>query len=148
MNPALLTILLAIVAGALSAIQAPTNAMLSRPLDSPISAAFLSFLVGSAALGLLALLLPSRPDPAGLRELPWYVWLGGLYGAVFVAVGAFGAPRVGVAVLLTSIVAGQLAMATLLDHYGLFGLPRQPIGLERILGLALVIGGVILVRRG
>ncbi len=148
MNIALLTIALAVVAGALIAIQAPTNAMLSRPLDSPISAAFVSFVVGTVALGLLAFLLPSRPDAAGVRALPWYIWLGGLYGAFFVAVAAFGAPRVGVAVLLTAAIAGQLVAAMLLDHYGLLGLPRQPIGVERILGLALVLGGVILVRRG
>ena len=148
MNVALLTIALAVVAGALIAIQAPTNALLSRPLDSPVTAAFISFVVGTLALGLLAWLLPSRPDAAGVRALPWYVWLGGLYGAFFVAVAAFGAPRVGVAVLLTAAIAGQLATAMVLDHYGLLGLPRQPIGLERMLGLALVIGGVILVRRG
>jgi len=148
MNYALLTIALAVAAGALIAIQAPTNAMLGRPLDSPVSAAFVSFVVGTAALGLLAFLLPSRPDAAGVRALPWYVWLGGLYGAFFVAVAAFGAPRVGVTVLLTSAIAGQLAAAMILDHFGMLGLPRQPIGIERILGLALVIGGVILVRRG
>ena len=148
MNLAVLTIALAVVAGALIAIQAPTNAMLSRPLDSPISAAFVSFVVGTIVLGLLAWLLPSRPDAAGVRALPWYVWLGGLYGAFFVAVAAFGAPRVGVAVLLTAAIAGQLATAMVLDHYGMLGLPRQPIGLDRILGLVLVIGGVILVRRG
>lgn len=148
MNPALLTIALAVMAGALIAIQAPTNAMLARPLDSPVSAAFVSFLVGTVALGLLAFLLPSRPDAAGVRALPWYIWLGGLYGAFFVAVAAFGAPRVGVAVLLTAAIAGQLAAAIVLDHFGMLGLPRQPIGIERVLGLALVIGGVILVRRG
>lgn len=147
MNAATLTILLAIAAGAFMAIQAPTNAMLSRPLDSPISAAFLSFLVGTVALGLLAWLLPSRPDAAGVRALPWYVWLGGLYGAFFVAMAAFGAPRVGVAVLLTAVVAGQLGMAVVLDHYGLLGLDRNPINLQRVAGLMLVVAGVVLVRR-
>ncbi|WP_114951911.1 DMT family transporter [Sphingosinicella terrae] len=147
MNAATLTILLAVIAGALMAIQAPTNAMLSRPLDSPITAAFLSFLVGTVALGLLAWLLPSRPDAAGVRALPWYVWLGGLYGAFFVAMAAFGAPKVGVGVLLTAVVAGQLGMAVLLDHYGLLGLDRNPINLQRVAGLLLVLGGVVLVRR-
>ena len=148
MNLALLTILLAVVAGALMAVQAPTNALLARPVDSPVTAAFLSFLVGTVALGLLAWLLPSRPDAAGVRALPWYAWLGGLYGAFFVAVAAFGAPRVGVAVLLTAVVAGQMAMAVILDHYGLLGLPTREFGLQRLAGLLLVVAGVVLVRRG
>ena len=132
----------------LLAVQAPTNALLSRAVDSPITAAFLSFVVGTVALGILALLLPSRPDAAGVRALPWYVWMGGLYGAVFVAVTAFGAPKVGVAVLLTALVAGQLGTAVLLDHYGLLGLERHAISAQRVAGLLLVVAGVVLVRRG
>ncbi|MGZ8283116.1 MAG: DMT family transporter [Allosphingosinicella sp.] len=148
MSLAVVTILLAVVAGALLAVQAPTNALLSRAVDSPVTAAFLSFVVGTVALGILAFLLPSRPDAAGVRALPWYVWLGGLYGAVFVAVAAFGAPKVGVAVLLTAVVAGQLGMAVLLDHYGLLGLERHAISAQRVAGLLLVVAGVVLVRRG
>lgn len=141
-------ILLAVVAGALAAMQAPTNAMLARAVQSPISAALISFLVGSAALALLVLLAPTRPDGAALRSLPWYAWIGGLYGAFFVAVAAFAAPRIGVGTLLTAMVAGQLAMAVALDHFGALGLPRAPVGAGRLLGLVLVIAGAFLVRRG
>lgn len=148
MNTAPFILLLVAVAGALTALQAPTNAMLARALASPISAALISFLVGSAALGLLVLLAPTRPDGAALRALPWYGWVGGLYGAFFVAVAAFAAPRIGVGALLTTMVAGQLAMAVLLDHLGALGLARTPLSPLRLLGLALVIAGVVLVRRG
>ena len=148
MNLAALTILLAVLAGATLAVQAPTNAMLARPLDSPVTAAFFSFLVGTVALGLLAWLLPSRPDWPGVRALPWYAWLGGIYGTVFVTVAAFGAPRVGVAVLLTAVVLGQLATAVALDHFGALGLERQAISLPRLAGVLLVVAGLVLVRRG
>lgn len=147
MNIAAITILLAVVAGAFMAIQAPTNALLARPVNSPITAAFISFLVGTFALGMITWFLPSRPDPEGVRALPWYVWLGGLYGAFFVAVVAFGAPRVGVAVLLTAVIAGQMSMAVLLDHFALLGLPRQELNLSRVAGLLLIVAGVLLVRR-
>lgn len=148
MNILSLPLLLALLAGTLVALQAPTNAMLSRALGSPISAAFVSFLVGTAALALIVLISPSRGDGAALRGLPWYAWLGGLYGAVFAAVAAFGAPRIGVAALLMAMIAGQLLAALLLDHFGALGLDRQPISLARAGGLALVIAGVVLVRRG
>ena len=148
MNVAAVTILLAVIAGALTALQSPTNAMLSRPLDSPVTAAFFSFLVGTVALGILALLLPSRPEFSGVRALPFYAWLGGLYGACLVTVAAFGAPRIGVGVLFTAIIAGQLVAAVALDHYGLLGLEKQEISLPRVAGLILVFAGVVLVRRG
>lgn len=121
--------------------------MLARAAGSPINAALISFLVGTAALALVALALGVRPQPGALRELPVYAWLGGLYGAFFVAVAAFAAPRLGVALLITIMVAGQLAMALVLDHFGAFGLPRAPISLQRLGGVLLVVLGIILVRR-
>ena len=147
MNGAAIPLILAVIAGALMAVQAPTNALLGKAAGSPVTAAFISFLVGSAALAVLVALGASRPAVSDFKELPWYVWIGGLYGAFFVAVAAFAAPRLGVGVLLTAVVAGQLSAALLLDHFGLLGLERHPANISRLAGLALVLVGAILVRR-
>lgn len=148
MNPLWLGALAgAFLAGALIALQAPTNAMLSRAVGSPVNAAMVSFAVGLAALALAALALGVRPQPAEVRELPWYAWTGGLYGAVFVAIAAFAAPRMGVTLFLIVAIGGQLAMALLLDRSGAFGLPIQEITLPRIGGVLLVLAGAWLVQR-
>lgn len=141
------TFLLVIVAGAMTALQAPTNALLARAMGSPVSAALVSFLVGTAALVLVVAWAAARPDADALRALPWWAWIGGLYGAVFVSVAAFAAPRVGVGPLLIMLIAGQLIVAVLLDHFGAMGLERRPIDLARVGGLVLVVAGVVLVRR-
>lgn len=148
MNPAGLSLLLALVAGVLLAVQAPTNAILAKAGGSPVMAAFVSFLIGSLALGVATLASSGRLFAPGLRQVPWYAWAGGLYGAVFVAVAAFAAPRIGVGVLLTAAVAGQLVAAVVLDHYGLLGLARHPVTITRIGGILLVFAGAWLVRRG
>ena len=147
MNGALLSLILAVIGGALLAIQAPTNAILGKASGSPIIAAFISFLIGTGALGAAVGVSSGKLFAPGLRQVPWYAWLGGFYGAFFVAVAAFGAPRVGVGVLLTAAIAGRLAAALILDHYGLLGLARHPITLSRGLGFALVVVGAVLVRR-
>lgn len=148
MNPAaFLPILLVVVAGGMLALQAPTNAMLARAGGSPVLAALISFAVGTIALLVAWLVSGNRPGNAPFSGLPWYAWLGGLYGAFFVAIAAFAAPRIGLASLITIGIAGQIAMALLLDHFGALGLPRDPISLGRILGALLVIAGVVLVRR-
>jgi transporter family-2 protein len=147
MNPALFSAL-ALLAGVFIAVQAPTNALLGKAAGSSIAAALISFVIGTAALA--AVLLATgwvRFTPA-LREVPWYAWLGGLYGAFFVAIAALVAPRIGVGALLTAAVAGQLLAALVLDHFGLLGLPKQPANLVRLLGLAMVFVGAVLVRRG
>ena len=139
---------LAFLAGVLVAIQAPTNALLGKASGSVIAAALISFAVGTAALaGVLFATRWVRLTPA-MRELPWYAWIGGFYGAFFVAIAAFVAPRIGVGALLTAAVAGQLIAALVLDHFGLLGLPQQPATWGRMLGLAMVFVGAILVSRG
>jgi bacterial/archaeal transporter family-2 protein len=137
-----------VIGGMMTAAQAPTNAMLARPLNSPVNAAFASFAVGTLVLGLMVLMLRVRPDVPGTMALPWYAWLGGAYGSVFVVAAAFSAPRLGVATTITLMVGGQLLMGVVLDHFGAFGIEPRPISLARVGGLVLVVLGVLLVRRG
>ena len=148
MNPAMvLPILLVLFGGAMIAVQAPTNAMLAKAGGSPVLAALISFGVGTAALLVTWLASGNRPGANAMAGLPWYAWLGGLYGAFFVAIAAYAAPRIGLASLITIGVAGQIAAALWLDHLGALGRPREPINIGRVIGALLVIAGVVLVRR-
>lgn len=149
MNPSvLLPAVLVLIAGVLIAVQAPTNAMLAKAGGSPVLAALISFAVGTVALFLTWLASDNRPAASAFGGLPWYVWIGGLYGAFFVGVAAFAAPRIGLASLVTIGISGQIAAALWLDHIGALGLPREPISFWRVAGALLVIAGVVLVRRG
>ncbi|MFC5346000.1 DMT family transporter [Brevundimonas staleyi] len=143
-----LSMLAVVLAGGATALQAPTNARLATAVNGPVNAAFVSFAVGTAALGILAAILHTRPDVEAAKGLPWYAWIGGLYGVIFVVAATWAVPRLGVAMTITLMVAGQLMLSLILDHFGALGVPQAPISLTRLAGVALVIGGVILVRRG
>jgi transporter family-2 protein len=143
-----LSMLAVVLAGGATALQAPTNARLATAVASPVNAAFVSFAVGTAALGILAAILHTRPDITAAKGLPWYAWIGGLYGVIFVVAATWAVPRLGVAMTITLMVAGQLMLSLILDHFGALGVPQAPISLTRLAGVALVIGGVVLVRRG
>ena len=147
MNPTLLAMLAVVFGGAATALQAPTNAKMMTAVGSPVNAAFVSFAVGTAALGILAVILQTKPDMAASRALPWYAWVGGLYGAIFVVAAAWGVPKLGVATTITLMVAGQLLLSLVLDHFGVMDVPKQPMNLGRVAGVALVLIGVLLVRR-
>lgn len=144
---AIFAIVACVVGGMLTAAQAPTNAMLAKPLGSPVNAAFASFAVGTLVLLVAILALRVKPDWGATFSMPFYAWLGGAYGAVFVVAATFGAPRLGVAFTITLMVGGQLLMSLLLDHFGAFGIEARPINWQKLLGLGLVLGGVLLVRR-
>jgi len=139
--------LLVLLAGVGLAVQAPTNAALARTSGSVLLAALVSFIVGSIVLA-LAWAAIDRTSLAALRGAPVWAWVGGLYGACFVAAMAFAAPRLGLATTLTVAIATQLATALVLDHFGLLGLKVAPISLWKVAGVVLVLAGVVLVRRG
>jgi transporter family-2 protein len=149
MNPTtLLPILLVLGAGGMIALQAPTNAMLARAGGSPVLAALVSFAVGTAALLTVWLASGNRPGEAAFAKLPWYAWLGGVYGAIYVGIAAYAAPKIGLASLITIGIAGQIVSAMVLDHFGVLGLPKDSFSFVRLAGAALVVAGVVLVRRG
>src|SRR3954447_19515161 len=148
MNPTtMVPALLVLVAGGLIALQAPTNSLIARAGGSAVLAALISFAVGTIALLVAWLARGHRPRAAPLARPPLCAWIGGFYGATFVAVAAYAAPRIGLASLITIGIAGQIVMALILDQLGALGLPREPINIGRIAGALLVVAGVVLVRR-
>lgn len=142
-----LYLLFAFVAGAMIPFQAGINAQLAHWIHSPVRAAFVSFVVGTIALLVLSVAI-WRPLPSGSRiaDAPWWVWIGGLLGAFYVAGSVVVAPRLGAAVLLAAVVAGQLLASLLVDQFGWVGFREHHISAGRAIGMALVLGGVLVVR--
>ena len=129
-------------------VQAGINSQLARWVDHPVTAALISFTVGTMALFVYCLFLrPSLPTASTLAETPWWVWIGGVLGAFFVAVAAAFAPRLGAGVFVSLTIAGQMLVSLALDHYGVIGFAARPVNSWRLLGAIMIIGGVVLIRR-
>jgi bacterial/archaeal transporter family-2 protein len=141
-------LLLALVAGAMMPTQAAINNKLAGYVESPIAAAFISFLVGT--IGLFIYMLATGTSLGNLfniKEAPPIAWLGGLLGAFFVTCTVILAPRIGVAMTFSLIVAGQMLITLVLDHFGFLGLPIKEISLARVGGILLITAGVVIIRR-
>ncbi len=140
---------MAMAAGACLPLQVGVNSALARGLENPVSAALMSFAVGTCAL--FAYVLAMRypiPGLARAAAMPWWIWIGGGFlGAYFVSSAIFLAPRVGATVLFMTIITGQLLVAVFLEHKGFMGFPERPVGLGRLAGIALMVAGVYLTRR-
>lgn len=140
-------IVLAIAAGGCIAVQAAANGSLRTHLSDSRYAAFFS-ICGTILTAVLAMLVlrPPLPAAAAIRGTPWWTWVGGPLGAIFVLAGAALAPRLGAAAFISAVVAGQLICSLALDHFGLMNVPQQPLTAARLLGAALVFAGVLLVK--
>jgi transporter family-2 protein len=139
---------IALVAGGLIALQAPINAEAAARLGHPLTAAAMSFVVGTVGLiVLVALLAPESARLASFKSLPLYMLLGGgLLGAIYVTVNLILAPRIGVAAIMALGIAGQLFTALLVDRLGLFELMERGLTLGRVGGALLVLVGALMVR--
>lgn len=140
-------VLFAVAAGAMLPFQFGINSVLARYVDGAARASLVSFVVGALAL-LVAVLIFFRGAPSLERAgaAPWWVWVGGLLGAFYVLGSVVTAPKLGAATLVALILAGQAAASLTVDHFGLVGFQENPITPGRLLGIALVALGVVLVR--
>lgn len=143
----ILLLLFALLAGAVLPVQAALNVKLGKAVGDPIYAAFLSFLVGAA--GLFIYILVTNVELSQLSQastLNWSVWTAGLLGAFYVGAVIILVPKIGAALTFGVIVAGQLGLSLLMDHYGWLGIHTHTISWQRIGGIILIIAGVVLIR--
>ena len=139
-----LAMLVAVLIGAVLPLQGLVNARLGSHVGGPVVAAFVSFLVGSVALGLYLLATRTPVTLQGSLQLPPWLWMGGLLGALYVACFTLLIPRIGAAGMICLAVLGQVTASLLLDRFGVLQAAKAVDGL-RILGALLVLAGVVLV---
>jgi transporter family-2 protein len=139
-------VLLTAAAGGLIALQAPINAGVGRATGS-LPAALVSFLIGTVALAAIVVLSGKAGGLGSTFDVSWYYLLGGLLGAVYVANALIAVSAIGAGGVAAATVAGQLAASVAVDRLGLFGLDEIPLTPERVLGVALLFVGTVLVVR-
>lgn len=144
----LLPFLLAMAAGVSVVVQQLLNTNVRTELNSAAWSGVVSYVVGLAAatLFLIALREPV-PTAAMAARVPWWSWTGGMFGALYIILAVILVPQLGSATFVALLVAGQLASSVAFDHYGLFGLETRPVDLSRVIGVALLVAGVVLIRR-
>lgn len=129
------------------AVQAGLNSGMGKTVQSAVYGALISFVTGGIAL--LAYCLATGVALGNVRrafDLPWYYWMGGVLGGFYVYAIIVLAPRLGVALTIGLTVAGQMLFSLVIDHYGMFGIPQQPVNWLRVAGVVLIIGGVVMLR--
>ena len=143
----LLSALLAAGAGCCLALQATVNSRFRTNLDSPLAAAYLS-ICGTilCATAAMVVLRPPLPTRDALLSTQWWNWVGGPLGTLIVLAGAYLTRSLGAAAFLSLMIAGQLVLGVVLDHYGLLGLPQARVTAGRAAGVLLVVAGVVCIK--
>jgi transporter family-2 protein len=138
---------LALGAGVSVAVQQVLNGGLRIALASPAWAGFVSYVGGLLTMIVVLIALGEKmPSWKAVADTPWWAWSGGVFGGVFILLMILLLPSLGAATLIALVVAGQMAAAITLDHFGAFGLAPHPVSVSRLLGAALLIAGVVLIK--
>lgn len=127
-------------------IMAALNSQLGVRIGSPAAASVILFtaalLIAAAATAVTGL-----PDIAKVDAAPRYLMFGGAFVAFYVLSITYIGPRFGIGNAVFLVLLGQIIAAALIDHFGLFGVPRSPLTGLRITGMLLMVVGVALARR-
>ena len=142
-------IALGLFVGVFPPLQAAFNGQLRLATHSILTSTFLSFFIGAIMLAILVLIVEKRIKiPTHTHEgqkIPFWVYTGGIFGIVIVGGTIVVIPHLGA--VLTSIVfiLGQLLMAVFVDHFGLFGLAKRRVTLQKIFALLLMFTALAIV---
>jgi transporter family-2 protein len=145
MGSTIFLMILAVLGGVAVTLQGHFMGLLDRTLGTRESV-FITY--GSG--GFVAVLTMLASGGGNLRRwitLPWYTFSAGLLGLMIVGTIGYVVPRLGLAKGFTLIITSQFIVAALIDQFGLMGAVVRPLDGARLLGMAMLLGGVWLTVR-
>ncbi|WP_108816297.1 DMT family transporter [Loktanella sp. Alg231-35] len=134
--------LLAILAGVLVSLSRQINGRLALS-TSAMESSFWNHIVGLCFITVVAVLAGGLFAGAP-EQSPWWAYLGGPVGVIFIAAGSWLIARIGAAQTALLIIAGQMVFGVLLDVW--LGAPGNL--WARIIGVALILAGMWVSRTG
>ena len=137
-----------VAAGGVVAAQAPVNNVLSDKVGT-FGAVTVNFLVGTVLVLVVTFAFAGGlRNPEGVESPAWYYWVvGGIGGVAIVLASLIGVRELGAGGVTVAVIAGQLTLSVVLDRLGVLGLEERPITWQKLLGIALLAVGTILVVR-
>lgn len=145
MQTLLLFVVVGLIGGVAVAIQSPLASMIGQRLG--VLESIFIIHIGGAIVVSIPLLAARGGRLSEWRTVPWYALLAGGLGLLVIGAINYTIPRLGVTTTTILVVAGQIAISLLIDHFGLLGTQQRPVDLARVLGLVIVFAGIWLVIR-
>ena len=135
-------VLCSVIAGAVMALQGVINTRLTERVG--IFEANL-FVQGTAfLLSFLVMMIFGRGNLTALRGTKWYYLVGGVLGLLITVTVILSIKGLSPTAALSIILIAQLLTAALIDLFGWLGAEKASFGWQKFVGLALMIGGIVL----
>lgn len=138
----------AVFSGCLSAVVGAILASLGQVIGSAIQATTGLFAIATGVMIVFCSLNGSvvKIRKAFTTSAPWWMWSGGILGAIIVYGNAWLIPLIGVSVFMMTLLIGQLLLSLLMERNGWLGAPKKHISIVQILGIIIMLAGVTLIK--
>lgn len=134
--------------GMLNAAQSAINAHVGVVLEHPMKATMISSMEAIPWV-LLFLLLSIKWAPVrftGFRTLSPWMLLGGCFGGAYILSNAWLTPKIGASPAVISLLIGSTLGSAIIDHFGFFQAQKHAMTVIKLLGIALILAGAMLIR--
>lgn len=140
--------ILGLCSGSLLTIQAALNSKLSQYLGSPVYTAWASMFLTTCTLFVIITCRREKLRKILTLRPGKNVWIlgGGLCGALNIIGNASLLPLLGAGTLIILTITGQLAAGLTIDRFALLGAARRQVSFSQLLGLAVILCGVVLIK--
>lgn len=139
----MLGFLIAVISGALMAVQGVFNASVTKASSIWSASSFVQF--SALVVCLLAWMFTDRTNLLSVFHVDSkYMLTGGAIGAFITYTVIMSVDKLGPAKAAMFIVISQLIVAYLIELLGIFGIEKQPLSMKKIVGMLIAIVGIVI----
>lgn len=144
--------LMAMFAGGSIAVQAAMNARLGIYLKSAWLATGYAFLTSFLLIATLIVITHYKTIAGSFGQItfstiPWYLWCSCVLSVIGVGTMYWLIPKMGVGIMMSYALTGQLVVAMLISHFGLFESPQKALSLGKLVGSVFLVIGIVLINK-
>lgn len=138
---------IAFTGGIFLAAQGVFNSQLGVLLKNPLLASVIAFFSSTIFAFLFVIISVKNPPSLALvKNVPFYLWFtGGLLSVIGISFYYYTIPKLGISTMISIGLCGQIIFSIIAGHFGLLGLPIEPITLKRVIGVLSMISGIFLI---
>lgn len=113
-------------------------------LDSYLSSYFSLLIIHVVGLITLIIILVLKREKLRLKKnIPFYLFSGGAIGVIMVFLNNLCFAKLGASLTLALGVFGQLLVAALIDHFGLFSMKVYKFKKKKLIGFGIILIGIV-----
>jgi transporter family-2 protein len=133
--------------GVVLAVHLAMNGKVGSVINNPRVGNALFWCIGAVGAVVIGLSGWQTGALSPLKQVHPILLTAGVLGACLVFAIAWLIPQVGAGPVMITLLAGQVLGGLLMSHFGWLGSPVEPITVTKIVGVAVMIGGVVLATR-